>query len=140
MSTHEDYERHVGKSFSKAGWKVASNVRLAGRQVDHVIERRRLFRKERRIVEAKDLAGGVGIRDLGAEFSKYQDLKDKLNVKGLIVASSVGFTRGALDFARRHPDVELMKVAKPRSRHWRWIVLGIVSMLISMCVLWLIFR
>jgi len=139
MSTHEDYERHVGKSFSKAGWKVASNIRLAGRQVDHVIERRRLFRKERRIVEAKDLAGGVGVRDLGTEFSKYQDLKRRLNVGGLIVTSPVGFTRCALDFARRHPDIELMTVAKPVDRSWVWIVLGIVSMLISMCVLWLIF-
>lgn len=140
MSTHQDYERHVGKSFSKAGWKVASNIRLAGRQVDHVVERRKFFRKERWIVEAKDIAGGVGVHDLGAEFSKYQDLKDKLNVKGLIIASSVGFTRGALDFARRHPDVELMKVMRPKKWWWTWIVLGIVSMCVSMCVIWLIFR
>jgi len=140
MSAHEDYERHVGRAFSKAGWNVSSNVRLAGRQVDHVIERRKFFRKERWMVEAKDIAGGVGVHDLGAEFSKYQDLKDKLNVKGLIIASSVGFTKGAMDFAERRRDIELMRVAKPVNRRWMWIVVGIVSMFVSMFVLWLIFR
>jgi len=133
MSAHEEYERHVGREFSKAGWSVSSSVRLGRRQIDHIAERRRLFRKDKRMVEAKDYSNRVGVRDVGAEFSKYQDLKDSLGVKGLVVASPAGFTKGALEFAMRHPDVELVMVGRPK--RWWWALVVVVMVLVFLIVL-----
>jgi len=135
VSAHQDYEKHVGKEFSRAGWSVNSDVRLGRRQIDHIAERRRLFSKDKRMVEAKDYANRVGVRDVGAEFSKYQDLKDSLGVKGLVVASPAGFTRGAVDFARKHPDVELVMVERPKRWWWAWVA---VMVLVSIAILFLV--
>jgi len=81
-------------------------------------------------VEVKDLSTNVGIRDLGAEFSKYQDLKNLLNVNGLMVVSPTGFTKGALEFAKRHPDVELVKVERPKKRWWVWATIPLLIFLV----------
>jgi len=129
IDKHRKYEIYVGNRFRKDGWRVTSGVQYAGRQIDHIAEKRTwLFgRKIRKMVEVKDML--VGVRELSIEYAKFSDLKNKLGVSGLIVVSSLGFTKDAVKFARRYPTIELVHIEYPRRKWIWWIIMAIVVML-----------
>jgi len=105
------FEARVAHLFALLGFSVDSDVLIAGRQVDLLLEDRQAPLSRTYIVECKDQANPVGASQYDSFRGRVQTAKQAINprVRGIFV-SSVGFTR-EVKAQSEFDDIELLTIA-----------------------------